>query len=91
MTWADFWNALVEIHALPGAGLALLIIGALFRWFEPLNRFIELAASSMMIGKVQSRHPPVVMTRADAASLRAAGRAMMVVGVILFLLSVLLL
>ncbi len=113
MTWADYWNALVENHALPVAGLVLLIVGATFRWFEPLNRFIELATSWMPLGKVE-RAPPAIVTRAYAASLRAAGdeaaarraeeraedyqrrlirygRAMMVMGVVLFLLSVLLL
>jgi hypothetical protein len=111
MTWADYWKTLVEMDALPGAGLGLLIVGATFRWFEPLNRFIERAASWLRIGKDERRHvAPAVMTRAYAASLRAAGdeaaarraeeraedhrrrlirygRAMMVVGVVLFLLS----
>jgi hypothetical protein len=74
MTWADYRNALVEIHALPVAGLGLLIVGATFRWFEPLNRFLELAASWMKVGKDESRHgQPFAMTHAYAARMRAAG------------------
>jgi hypothetical protein len=117
MTWADYWNALVESDAYPAAGLALLIIGAIFRWFEPLNEFVERAASLVIAppplprDKEGRRREPVVSTRAYAARLRAAGdeaaarraeeqaedhmrrlkrygRAMMVAGVVLFLLSV---
>jgi hypothetical protein len=117
MTWADYWNALVEIDAFPVAGLALLIIGAIFRWFEPLNEFVERAASLVIAppplprDKEGRRLEPIVSTRAYAARLRAAGdeaaarrveeraeddmrrlmrygRAMMVAGVVLFLLSV---
>jgi hypothetical protein len=118
MTWAAYWNALMENHALLGAGLGLLIVGATFRWFEPLNEFLERAASWMMFREPEIRHPdssvPGIATRKYAARLRAAGdeagarraeeraedhrrrlirygRAMMVVGVVLFLLSVLLL
>jgi hypothetical protein len=119
MNWTDYWNALMENEAFPVAGLALLIIGAIFRWFEPLNELIERAASAIMTPPPfprddEGRHlAPLVSTRAYAARLRAAGdeaaarraeqraedhrrrltrygRAMMVVGGVLFLLSVLL-
>jgi hypothetical protein len=117
MSWADYWNALVENNAFPVACLALLIVGAIFRWFEPLNEFVERAASLVMAPPPLPRDDegrllePIVSTRAYAARLRAAGdeaaahraeeraednlrrltrygRAMMVAGVVLFLLSV---
>ena len=117
MTWAAYWNVLVESNAFPVAGLALLIVGAIFRWFEPLNEFVERAASLVMASPPLPRDhegrrlDPIVSTRAYAARLRAAGdeaaarraeeqaedhmrrlkrygRAMMVAGVVLFLLGV---
>jgi hypothetical protein len=118
MNWADYWNALVDGDTFLGAGLALLIIGAIFRWFEPLNEFLERAASLVMAPPPLPRddegrrvEPIRFSTRAYAARLRAAGdeasarraeeraedhmrrltrygRAMMVAGVVLFLLGV---
>ena len=117
MSWADYWDALVDGDTFLGAGLALLIIGAIFRWFEPLNEFLERAASLVMARPPLPRDDegrrlePIVSTRAYAARLRAAGdeasarrseeraedymrrltrygRAMMVAGVVLFLLGV---
>lgn len=102
MTWTDFWNALEQNRAFPSAGVALFIVGAIFRWFEPISRFL---------GRVD-RHPdPFAAARAWIAERRAAGdeaaaasaearirdqqermvrygRAMMVVGVVVVVLSV---
>ena len=111
MTWADYWKTLVETDAFPVAGLALLIVGAIFRWHEPLSEFIERVAPRMMIPTRPEPLEPIGSTRAYAAKLRAAGheaaarreeeraedrqrrlrrggRAMMVAGVVLFILSV---
>jgi len=64
VTWPSFWNALVHNGAIPAAGIALLIVGATVRWFEPLCRFL---------GRLSSGFDPFRGTLAYTATLRADG------------------
>jgi hypothetical protein len=105
ITWADFRSALVEMHALPVAGLSLLIVGATFRWFEPLSRLLgyrrETPADAWWITPRPSEGSLDSSLEDEAAARRREeiledhlrrladyGRMMMVVGIVLFLLSV---
>ena len=96
MTWADFLNALMEIHALPTAGLSLLIIGAIFRWYEPLARLLGYSRETLKQAwwiKARTNEGIEDPHRVEDHLRRLSryGRAMMVVGVVLFLLGALLL
>ena len=95
MTWADFWNALMEIHAVPTAGLSLLIIGAIFRWYEPLARFLGYSRETLKEAWwIKARPSEGIENQGRVEDhlrrLSRYGQAMMVVGVVLFLLSALL-
>ena len=101
LRWTDFWDALQGNGAFPMAGIALLIIGAAFRWFEPLSRVLGIDKSS---GPFAVAHDWIAERRAagdEAAARRAEarlsdqherltryGRAMMVVGAVIVALSV---
>ena len=106
MTWADYSNALVGNGALPATGLALLVLGATFRWYEPLARLLGLLPGTpeRAWGGRASRNTGFEQRAAGDGSVTARaearvedqrrrliryGRAMMLAGVGLLLLSLL--
>jgi hypothetical protein len=100
----DFWDALERNHAFPSAGAALFIVGATFRWFEPISRFLgrvglgpdPFAAARARILERRAAGDEVGARRAEERirdqqeRLTRYGRAMMIVGAVIVALSLLL-
>jgi hypothetical protein len=100
----DVWDALEKNRAVPSAGAALFIVGAMFRWFEPIWRFLgrmglgpdPSAATRAWILERRAAGDEVAARRAEERirdqqeRLMRYGRAMMIVGAVIVALSLLL-
>jgi hypothetical protein len=104
VTWTDFWDALQRNGAFPSAGFTLLIIGATFRWIEQVCQFLrrtgwgidpfattrDYIARHRAIGDERTARQAEERLRDQRRRLMRYGRAMMVVGVVVVVLSALL-
>jgi hypothetical protein len=100
----DVWDALEKNRAVPSAGAALFIVGAMFRWFEPISRFLvrmslgsdPFATARASILERRAAGDEVAARRAEERirdqqeRLIRYGRAMMIVGAVIVALSLLL-
>jgi hypothetical protein len=105
MTWAAFWNALQQNGALPSAALTLLVVGASFRWYEQLCHFLGRRGWGLDPFVTTANHVAKLRAAGDEPTARRVeeriqdqrrrmtrcGQAMMVVGVVTMVLSLLLL
>ena len=92
MTWDGFLNALVEIHAVQTVGLSLLILGALFRWYDQLSRWLGMRRETLAEAWWIKPRPGESGLRGEARvqdhlrRLAAYGKLMMIAGIVLLLL-----
>lgn len=103
MTWMDFWDALERNRALPSAGVALLTFAATFRWLEPcsdssnapLGGTDPFAAALDWIARLRAAGDEAAARRAEnrlrdeRRRLVRYGQAMMIVGALIVVLSLL--
>ena len=104
MTWTDFWDALQRNGAFPSTGATLLVIGATFRWFEQVCQFLgrtgwhpdpfaaarDYTARLRATGDERTARGVEERLQDQRRRMSRYGRAMMIVGVVVFVLSVLL-
>ena len=104
MTWTDFWDALQRNGAFPSAGFTLVVIGATFRWFEQLCHFLgrrnwgpdpfattrDYVARLHAAGDERTARQVEERLQDQRRRMTRYGRAMMVVGGVIVVLSVLL-
>ena len=101
MTFADFWGALQRNHAIPSAGLALVIVGATVYWLEPISRFLGRASDPFAASRNRIAERRALGDEAEARRVEERmqdqqermvryGRVMMIAGALVVILNVLL-